>query len=152
MGISSQKYANIFRIFLVVTLLFIYSTAEAHIHNEASYQQAWANKNHAVCEYKNDDGTRVDCLTKTHAIEFDFAKKWAEAIGQALYYQHKTGRRAMVILILEYPEKEYIYLERVKALAQIHDFDVGYVTPDILKTDSLNRCKNPKCRCHKIHN
>lgn len=32
-------------------------------------------------EYKNHDKTRVDCLTETHAVEFDFAKKWAESSG-----------------------------------------------------------------------
>jgi hypothetical protein len=28
------------------------------------------------------DGTRCDCLTETHAIEFDFGRGWGEAIGQ----------------------------------------------------------------------
>ena len=32
------------------------------------------------------DGTRCDILTDTHAIEVDFADKWAEAIGQSLNY------------------------------------------------------------------
>ena len=35
------------------------------------------------------DGTRCDILTSTHAIEVDFAKKWAEAIGQSLNYASK---------------------------------------------------------------
>jgi hypothetical protein len=37
-------------------------------------------------EVKLSDGTRCDCVTKTHAIEFEFAPKWAEAIGQAIHY------------------------------------------------------------------
>ena len=39
------------------------------------------------------DGTRCDILTATHAIEVDFAKKWAEAIGQSLNYAMQTGKR-----------------------------------------------------------
>ena len=32
------------------------------------------------------DGARCDILTETHAIEVDFADKWAEAFGQSLNY------------------------------------------------------------------
>lgn len=45
------------------------------------------------------DGTRCDCITATHAIEFDFAHKWAEAIGQSLHYAGLTGKRAGIVLI-----------------------------------------------------
>lgn len=120
-----------------------------HQHNEQSYQQAWQRKYGGILEYKNDDCTRVDCLTPTHAIEFDFANKWAEAVGQALYYQYKTGKRAKVVLILEHPESQMMYYNRVKALSKIHNFDVEYVTPDILELNCRNQCKNPKCKCHK---
>lgn len=50
------------------------------------------------------DQTRADCITLTHAIEFDFGKKWAESLGQALYYSLQTGKRAGIVLILERPE------------------------------------------------
>lgn len=120
-----------------------------HQHTEQSYQQAWQKKYGGVLEYKNDDSTRVDCLTNTHAIEFDFANKWAEAVGQALYYQYKTGKRAKVILILEHPQSQMIYYNRVKALSKVHNFDVEYVTTDILELDCHNHCKNPRCKCHK---
>jgi len=38
-----------------------------------------------------------------YAIEYDFANKWAEGIGQAMYYAAVTGRIAGVVLILENP-------------------------------------------------
>jgi hypothetical protein len=47
------------------------------------------------------DGTRCDCVTDTHAIEFDFGYKWAEAIGQSSYYSLMTDKKAGVVLILE---------------------------------------------------
>lgn len=65
-------------------------------------------------EFENKDYTRVDCLTDKYAVEFDFANKWAESIGQALHYQRMTGKKAKVVLILEDPKKEMVYYHRVK--------------------------------------
>ena len=72
-----------------------------HKHNKAAYQEVWCKAHNGITEYKNRDYTRVDCLTKENAVEFDFAKKWAESVGQALHYQLMTGRRGKVVLILE---------------------------------------------------
>ena len=58
-----------------------------HAHSESSYQHAWCSAHKGIEEYENKDKTRVDCLTSCHAVEFDFANKWAESIGQALHYQ-----------------------------------------------------------------
>lgn len=41
----------------------------------------------------------VDCLTDECVIEFDFSNKWAEAIGQSLYYANQTGKKADIFLI-----------------------------------------------------
>jgi len=40
-------------------------------------------------------------MTETHAIEFEFAGKWTEAVGQSLHYSLQTGKRAGIVLILE---------------------------------------------------
>ena len=45
------------------------------------------------------DGTRCDILTDTHAIEVDFADKWAEAIGESLNYAIQTGKKADIVLV-----------------------------------------------------
>ena len=50
-----------------------------------------------------EDSTRVDCLTDYHAIEFDFSSKWAESIGQSLYYAAMTGKKPAVFLICDKP-------------------------------------------------
>ena len=54
-----------------------------------------------VTEYVLHDRTRVDCLTDTHAIEYDFSRKWAEAIGQSLGYAFETNKRAGIVLIIQ---------------------------------------------------
>ena len=53
-----------------------------------------------IKEYVLPDKTRVDCLTNEYAIEFDYAKKWAESVGQSLYYAEKTGKKPAVAIIL----------------------------------------------------
>ncbi len=120
-----------------------------HSHSESSYQHAWCSAHKGIEEYENKDKTRVDCLTTYHAVEFDFANKWAESIGQALHYQYMTGKKGMVVLILEEPKKEMVYFNRVKNLGRIHGFDVEYVTPDILKTDKDGKCPYVDCKCHR---
>lgn len=123
-----------------------------HQHNEESYQQAWCDAHGGVTEYENSDFTRVDCLTKKHAVEFDFANKWAESIGQAEHYGLMTGKKPMVVLILDNPEKQMVYYYRIKKLANKYKFDVEYVTDDILELDKDGKCLNSKCKCHKPKN
>lgn len=120
-----------------------------HLHSESAYQHAWCSANAGIEEYKNKDLTRVDCLTKTNAVEFDFANKWAESIGQALHYQKMTGKRGKVVLILENPKLEMVYYNRVKALGCIYNFDVEYVTPQILHLIN-NKCPYSDCKCKSV--
>jgi len=90
---------------IILMLLFVASTAAAgHIYKERDYQEVWCKQAGGITEYVLDDGARVDCLTDDYAIEFDFAPKWAEAVGQSLYYALKTGRKPGIVLILEKKE------------------------------------------------
>ena len=66
-----------------------------------------------IKEYVLEDRTRVDCLTDEYAIEFDYAKKWAESIGQSLYYSKKTGKKPAVAIITN-GENDLKYIQRIK--------------------------------------
>ncbi len=77
---------------------------------EADYVNAYCK---GEVEYRLPDRTRVDCLTEEYAIEFDWAKKWAESIGQSLYYAEMTGKRPAVAIIVKSP-KDDRYIERIK--------------------------------------
>jgi hypothetical protein len=46
-----------------------------------------------IMEVLLQDGTRCDIITKTHAIEVDFADKWAEAIAQSLGYARQNNKK-----------------------------------------------------------
>lgn len=90
------------------TFVDIDAFAEKHKMLEKDYQKIWCAENLGKTEIKMPDGTRCDCITNTNAIEFDFAYKWYEATGQALWYSYQTNKRGGIVLILEAKEdKEY---------------------------------------------
>ena len=84
--------------------------------SERYYQEKFAREIGGQVEVVMKDGTRCDILTATHAIEVDFAKKWAEAIGQSLNYALHTGKRPGVALIVLSPSDNK-YVERVRKIS-----------------------------------
>lgn len=100
-----NKFVFIF-IFLFIFSLPVFS---ARLHPEAYYQTKWCNENKGQTEYELKDLTRVDCFTDTEAVEFDFANKWAECIGQSLYYGISTNKTPACALIIE-QEKDKRYI------------------------------------------
>ena len=82
---------------------------------ESYYVNQWCTSDFGRKEVVLWDLTRVDCLAKDFAIEFDFAKKWAEAVGQSLYYSKMTGKSPAIVLILT-NITDYRYLKRIERL------------------------------------
>jgi len=82
---------------------------------ESYYVNQWCTSDFGRKEAVLWDMTRVDCLAKDYAIEFDFAKKWAESVGQALYYSKITGKKPAIALILT-SLTDYRYLKRIERL------------------------------------
>lgn len=112
---------------VITTIFFVFSGSIAqakHLHLEKEYQVSWCKKFGGEMEYVLPDGARIDVLTKEYAVEFDFAQKWAESIGQALYYGIVTNKKPAVVLIMENPTKEYKYLQRLKKVAAKHNITV----------------------------
>ena len=60
-------------------LLFLRALPLFGKQSERYYQEKFAREIGGQVEVVMKDGTRCDILTATHAIEVDFAKKWAEA-------------------------------------------------------------------------
>jgi hypothetical protein len=66
---------------------------------ERDYQRQWAQENGGVVEVRLGDGSRVDVVTSEYAVEIEYARKWAEAVGQSLFYAQVTGKKAVIVLI-----------------------------------------------------
>ncbi len=104
---------------LIVLLLSIPMSIHAkHFHKEKYYQRIFCMKFRGIMEYSLKDATRVDCLTSSYAVEVDFSSKWAESIGQSLYYSKVTGKHATVLLITERPRKDVKYIKRLLKVAK----------------------------------
>lgn len=98
--------------FYVSVIIFCLSAAitqAKHLNPEKYYQNKWCTSQKGTQEIILKDLTRVDCITSTHAIEFDFANKWAEAIGQSLHYAEMTNKQAGIVLIIEKPAQWKYY-------------------------------------------
>lgn len=125
------------RYFYIILIFILTSTScyAKHLHREAVYQEAWCNKHNGILEYQLNDKARVDCLTPKYAVEVDFAQKWAECIGQSLYYGISTKRKPAALLIIENGEKDIKYLKRLQKVAKKHRIKIFTITPQDLTTD-----------------
>lgn len=80
-------------------------------------------------EYLLDDNSRVDCLTDTHAVEVEFAHKWKEAVGQALYYSIKTKHKPGIVVIIENPDRDIKHLKRLRTVTKEYAIELFEVSP-----------------------
>ncbi|MBI9082119.1 MAG: hypothetical protein JEZ11_00895 [Desulfobacterales bacterium] len=91
----------------VLIALLVPAAAQAdRKHPKRWYQDRWCAK------YFGENTVTVsdvyDCLSEKYVIEFDYADRWYESIGEALHYAMQTGKRAGIVLIME-KEKDVKY-------------------------------------------
>jgi hypothetical protein len=116
-------------------ILFLPTTADAkRLYSQSKYKRVWCPKRGGQVEVKLMEGVRCDCITKTHAIEFDFAEKWPEAVGESLFFSQETGKKAGIVLILETQDDAKYWL-RLKSIIEHHKLpiDTWIITPLDLK-------------------
>lgn len=102
--------------FMSIVLLVVFFAGCSHAKKrEKYYQKEFCNAQNGVMEYRLKDKTRVDCLTDEFAVEVDWAKKWAEAVGQSLYYAYMSHKRPAIVLIVR-KKKDKKYIKRAKKL------------------------------------
>lgn len=102
-----------------------------HRHKERYYQEIWCAQHGGTLEVRLPSGLRIDCETATHAVEVDFAAKWAEAVGQSLAYAGATHKTPGILLILERPT-DVRYLNKLLQMIAIAglSLDVWTITPE----------------------
>jgi hypothetical protein len=124
--------------FLMLTSCTLFAEAvQVVTHNESYYQRLWALDYDSELEVILKDGTRCDIVTIDHAIEVDWARKWAEAIGQSLNYSMQTGKRGGILLIMdgERDEKHWVRINQIveNFSLPIDLFRIKTIKPEILK-------------------
>jgi hypothetical protein len=111
------------KIIIIMLMLLSVPANAKRLKLEKEYQKEWCERNNGVTEYSLPDRTRVDCLTNDYAVEVEFAENWAEAIGQALYYAHETGRRPGIVLIIE-NDSDNKFLERLNKVNEAYKLHI----------------------------
>lgn len=109
--------------FFVVAIFYYGCTAEIK-HNEKYYQTKLCDDLGGVMEQSLPDRTRIDCLTDEYAIEVDFARKWAESIGQSLYYAEIIEKKPAVGIIARDDKKDKRHLRRLALLAKKYNIKI----------------------------
>lgn len=128
-----NKFLSIFFLFVMTGLACFAQSPKHHIYYEKDYQKSWCEAHNGLTEVILPDRARVDCVTNTHAIEFDFAKKWAESIGQAQYYGVVLDKTPGVVLIVEDSTKDMRYVERVRKVANKRGMTLWLMYPEDVK-------------------
>ena len=86
--------------------------------------KAIAQKYQLLNEVVLSDGSRVDLLSEHFAIEVDWSEKWAEGIGQALFYGIETKKKPGVLLLRRQDESDasfQAHLRRCRIVCEIHN-------------------------------
>jgi hypothetical protein len=115
---------------IILISLFISFNAQAK-EKESYYQKKYCSAIGGVKEVVLRDRTRVDCLSIEYAIEIDFAYKWAECIGQSLYYsvlineekQFKTKPKCLLIV----GDNDDRFVDRARKVSDAYNIDLGII-------------------------
>jgi hypothetical protein len=82
-------------------------------------------------EFSVESG-RIDLLTDEYAFEVEWANKWKDAIGQAVWYGLQTNKKPGIILLLKSKEdyKYYIQLNSALTYANLNERIVVFLYPN----------------------
>lgn len=104
---------------------------------EVYYQELFAKAINGQTEYVLKDNSRVDIVTDTFAIEVDFASKWAEAIGQSLYYAERLNKKPGILFVVD-GKQENRYIFRLLTVTRKYGITVWILD---YNTDKFGRTK-----------
>jgi hypothetical protein len=124
-------YSSPMRLFflLIIVLLPVQAADAANIFPKKHYQETWCNAFNGRMDVVMEDGGLADCITEKYAVEVDFAPNWKEAVAQSVLYAIMTKKKPAVVLIVENPETELRYLERLKKVTGHLDIMMWWVSP-----------------------
>ncbi len=129
-----RNYKNI-KILIIVFCLLNMPVFAKHMHYEKEYQEYWCNIHNGIIEYPVEGG-RVDCLLPDYAVEFDFSKKVYESIGQSFFYAAMTNRNPAVVLIMENPVQEQIYLQKLENVSKKFNLKYWIIKPEDISNEN----------------
>ena len=132
------------RFFALFVFAFSYALISTAIEAKRLHNERWYQEQHCqgVIEHRLEDGTRVDCLHDGYAYEYDFASKWAEGIGQSIYYSAITDQLAGVVLILE-KQKDCRHIPKIKTTIKEYRIPIQL---ELIAPDGADGIKTITCQ------
>ena len=120
------------KILLIFLLLFSISLPSYSIEKETYYSEKFCKEMSGDYKYKLKDGSKPDCLTKTHVFEFEWAEsmKVYEAIGQSLYYASQTKLKPGIYLLIKKDNSEK-YIRKIQEVIRYFDLGIELIIKDI---------------------
>lgn len=113
----------------LTTILSLFSFGNTDLpvvkKNEAYYCERFCKNVGGISEFVLPDRTRADCVTKEHAYECDWAKKWAECIGQSGYYAIVLGKKPVCVLIVENGDNRFA--ERARTIGDKYGINIEII-------------------------
>jgi hypothetical protein len=86
--------------------------------NEVQITAQLARQYDATTEVRLPDGTRCDLVNEDYAIEVEWPVKWAESIGQSLYYASVLQKKPAVVYLVSDPPKDAPYIRRARVVCE----------------------------------
>lgn len=102
---------------LLVLSLFIFTSSDVLAgfpYKEGDYVNKFCS---GEIEKRTSTGLRVDCVQGGYAMEYDWAHKWAECIGQGLEYGRSEGLEAACVLIVK-SDRDFRYVKRLNRIVR----------------------------------
>jgi hypothetical protein len=110
------------RVFSLLILCFAFAFP-AKAESEKAFVQTWAAANKGKVNVRLADGTRCAVVTATHAVDFAFAAKWQDAVGQALYHASQLNKHPGIVLIMA-DAKDAVYRQRLDATISVFNLPI----------------------------
>ncbi len=82
------------------------------------YQAEWCAKNGGKVQHiPEDDSGNLACIKDQYIIYLEYAGKWKEAVGQALYYSVITGKKPGIAAIVTNSTEDTKNLKNIRLVA-----------------------------------
>lgn len=124
---KNRKIISGLFLFLFISMLLLSSSVLA---SEKKYIEEWCKRNNGTRNYYVDGNSNIDCVTEDHAVEFELAKNWPEAVGWALYYSAKTNKKPGIVLIIK-EKDDYKHLKKLLHISETYDIQV-WTIPQVI--------------------
>lgn len=125
------RLISLFCMFFVLPAFAVAQHAQEHF-----YQNYFSKFLNCQSEVELPDKSRIDILCNTYAIEVDFAPKWAESIGQSLFYAKKSNKLPGILLIKS-RSQDSVYISRLYSISRDLNIKVWIINAHNLRVYSL---------------